>query len=100
MIKKITRAELEDMNRRPLGKKHAVRIAIEQLQPGEIITIDRTDFKWKGHTPKLICNQITKKTKVTFLVSWLADKSGWIVERVAEQEAEEDNMESKEPETA
>ena len=80
MIKKITRTALADINRRPLGKKHPVRLAIEQLQAGEIISIDRTDFTWKGHTPKLITNQISRRTGATFAVSWLSDKSGWIVE--------------------
>ena len=44
MIKKLNPEEFAQITQRPLGKKHPVRVAIEQLLPNEAILIPRTDF--------------------------------------------------------
>ena len=82
MIKKLTPEELAALRRKKLGKKHPVRTAIEQLEKGEAIQISREDFGWKNLTPKIFCNQLSKKTTKRFEVSALLDNSGWVVERV------------------
>ncbi len=80
-IKKMTAEEARQVKQRPIGKKHFVRVAIEQLEVGEALQISREAFTWKKHTPKLFSNAISKKTKKRFEVSNLADKSGWMVIR-------------------
>ena len=80
-MKKITPEEHKALVTRPLGKKHAVRAAIEKLQSGEILQIDRNEFRWKGRTPSFFCNQISKATGHSFRIEKLASNTGWVVIR-------------------
>jgi hypothetical protein len=81
--KKITREEAEKIPLQPFGKKHPVRILIEELKPGELLRIDRQDFNWKRHTPNYFCNQIAKRGKAKFKMLKIKTKTGWVVERLA-----------------
>lgn len=81
--RKITDEELENYRLLPFGKKHAVRILIEQLKPGENQLISRMDFNWKGQTPNRFCNQIAKTSKKRFIMHKLPDDTGWVVRRIA-----------------
>ena len=78
-------AALKNKKRR-LGKNHPVRLAIERLEPGQALQVDRPDFTWKQHTPRALCTEISKKTNKRFVVSALLDNSGWVVERVDDGE--------------
>lgn len=67
----------------PFGKKHPVRILLEEMEPGQILRISRQDFNWKGKTPNLLCLQIAKRTKAKFKVRKEHGKTGWVVWRLA-----------------
>ena len=80
---KITREQAAEMRLLPFGKKHPVRIMIENLQPGELLHVNQADFTWKRHTPNFFCRQLTKKRKGKFAVTKKYDKSGWVIERLS-----------------
>ncbi len=84
MIKKLNPEEFAQIAQRPLGKKHPVRVAIEQLLPNEAILIPRADFKWRKKSPNYFCLQISKNSNKRFATNSLADDSGWTVQRVDE----------------
>ena len=81
MIKKVNPQELEALRLRPLGKKHPVRQAIENLAVGEAILIPLTDFKWKRKTPTYFTNQLSKTSTARYQVSKVHNNGGWTVER-------------------
>jgi hypothetical protein len=84
MPKILTPEELSAIKKRQLGKKHPVRIAIEQLEPQQAVQISRKEFTWRQRTPRVFCNELSKKTNKRFTISALLDNSGWIVQRVDE----------------
>jgi len=67
----------------PFGKKHSIRILIERLKTGQILKVDKADFKWKRKTPNFFCLQLAKKSKARFEMEKLPNKTGWVVTRVA-----------------
>ncbi|MBK5284078.1 MAG: hypothetical protein JJE25_01635, partial [Bacteroidia bacterium] len=44
MAKLLTEEEANQLGMRPFGKKHFVRILIEQLEPGQKLLVTRADF--------------------------------------------------------
>ncbi len=78
----ITAEEARALKKRPLGRKHFVRTAIEMMEAGQILLIAREEFTWKEHTPRWFCNEIASATRKKFTVMKLADRKGWLVERV------------------
>lgn len=80
---KITDAEAAALKLLPLGKKHPVRILIEDLLPGEKLNVARKDFMWKAKTPSVFCSQVSKAGKAKFRVWKKWDKTGWVIEREA-----------------
>lgn len=78
----ISKEEAAALGSLPLGKKHAVRILIEKLQPGQVLRVSREDFKWKAKTPNFFCLQISKAGKARFKTFKEPGKDGWVVERI------------------
>jgi hypothetical protein len=87
MIKKLSPEERAALPTKKLGKMHPARIAINNMEAGEALQISRSVFTWKNVTPRLFCNQISKKTKKRFEVSALLNNSGWVVERLPDNKA-------------
>lgn len=79
---KITREQADKLLLLPFGKKHAVRLLIESLLPGELLEISRADFNWKGKTPNFFCKQIEQHSKAKFKIDKIRGKTGWVVERL------------------
>ena len=82
-IKKINKEEKQQLALRPIGKKHPVRAAIEAMEVGDILRVSRAAFRWKGQSPKLFTNAISRDTEKLFEVNIILDNSGWVVEREA-----------------
>jgi hypothetical protein len=58
-----------------------VRTMIMNLEPGEILLIERKDWRQKNG-PGMMCGVITRKYGRKFKVDTLVDGSGWLVERL------------------
>jgi hypothetical protein len=54
---------------------------IMNLEPGEILLIERKDWRQKNG-PGMMCGVITRKYGRKFKVDTLVDGSGWLVERL------------------
>jgi hypothetical protein len=78
----ISKEEAGAMRLLPFGKKHAVRILIEQLKPGQMLKVERGDFSWRGKNPNFFCRQVSKSTKAKFQVMKMPGNTGWVVERL------------------
>ena len=77
----LTDAEVKQLGTAPLGRKHPVRIWIEQLQAGENLYVKRIDFLWKRQTPSRFVNEIMRAGSKKFTLVKTRNKSGWIVTR-------------------
>ncbi|HLG33649.1 MAG TPA: hypothetical protein VI757_02115 [Bacteroidia bacterium] len=82
MAKLITDEEASELGMRPFGKKHFVRVLIEQLQPGQRLYITRADFTWRKQNPNYFINPLMKTTSKKFTITETRTRSGWIVVRV------------------
>ncbi len=67
----------------PFGKKHPVRILLEEMEPGKILRISRQDFSWKRKTPNMFCLEIAKRSKAKFKVRKEHGNTGWVVYRLS-----------------
>jgi hypothetical protein len=78
----ISKDEVDIIGLVPFGKKHAVRILIEDMKPGEMLHIEREDFNWKRKTPSSFCRKVSKNTGAKFRILKQHNKTGWVVGRV------------------
>jgi hypothetical protein len=66
----------------PFGKKHPVRVLIEEMKPGQMLRVAQEDFNWKRKTPGSFCHRVSKATGAKFRILKERGKTGWVVERV------------------
>ena len=78
----ITPEAYQKLGLRPATKCHPVRAAIESLKPGQILQIGRQEMGWKGKSPTLFCNRLSKTTKKRFKTERLTSGMGWVVTRL------------------
>ncbi len=78
----IGQEEAEKLQLLPFGKKHPVRVMLEDLKRGQYLRISREDFNWKGKTPNYFCIRIAKVSKARFKIYKEAYRTGWVVKRV------------------
>lgn len=81
LLQKLSPEELQKLNLKPLGRRHFVRVAIENLEVGEALRISYQAFTWKGYTPKIFCNAIEKKTSKRFTIAKEMSNTSWVVTR-------------------
>jgi hypothetical protein len=66
-----------------MGRKHPVRAAIEVMEVGQILKVNREEMRWKDMTPSYFCNRIKEKTQKTFDCKKIPGNKGWTVTRVS-----------------
>lgn len=81
MAKLLTDEEAKQLGMRPFGKKHFVRMLIEQLEPGQKLYITRADFTWRKQNPNYFIIPLMKATSKKFIINETRTRSGWIVIR-------------------
>lgn len=82
MAKKISVEEAHKLGLRPFGKKHHVRVLIEQLEIGELLAITRLDFTWKRQTPGRFVHEHERATAKKFTIQKTENGTAWVVTRV------------------
>ncbi len=79
-MKKLTKEEAAKLAFK-LGTSTVVRTVVMHLNVGEILLIEKGEWKQKNG-PGQMLTRITEKTNRKFSLKTLADDNGWIVERV------------------
>jgi hypothetical protein len=79
-MKKITKEEAEQIAVLE-GRSSKVRTAVLHMKVGEILQIDRSDWK-PINGPQQMCVRVTERTKMEFKVQTMASRTGWLIERV------------------
>lgn len=82
MPRNISKDEFDRLGSRSIGKKHAVRVALEGMKKGDMLHITRSEFTWKKRTPFFFINQISKSTGKKFTTVETKNRLGWVVERM------------------
>ncbi len=81
-MKKLTREEADAIPVFPHGKKTWLRATLLNMQPGEIILIERKEWTWKNQPLSTYCRRLEKLSNVKFDCKEAVDGSGWVVKRV------------------
>jgi len=81
-MKKLTREEAQLMDKRPFTRACMARIYLMNMQPGDIILLERKDWTRKHHPPTTLIYQIERKEKREYKCDILANRTGWIIERL------------------
>ncbi len=79
-MKKLTEAEFNAMRLKPAGKTSYARNMLFNMQPGEIILLEKQDWTQKRPPTQLI-NRLNKKTGRKYSLLKSLDKPGWVVVR-------------------
>lgn len=81
-MRRISKKEAEKLRTRLEGKRSLVRAEIESLNAGEVMLLERADWKQATHSPKGMVRQVEAKLKRKYTCAMLIDKSGWLIERL------------------
>jgi len=80
-MKKITNEEFSTLALKLENRNHPVRDYLLQLQTGEILQVNRNEWKWRTKSPSFICRSIERKTTRRFDCFKLTDGTGWVIKR-------------------
>ena len=81
-MRKITNEELMKIHVKGRGRASHVFDAISNLQPGEILKIEKEDWR-KRQPPSRVSSYIAKRTGKKFQSWTVVDNGGWIVKRIS-----------------
>ena len=81
-MKRITEEEFRNLPIKGRGSATASFNMMINLQPGEAIVIERSEWRQKK-SPSSMCRYIEKHYGMKFICGALADGSGWAVKREA-----------------
>lgn len=81
-MKKITEEELGALPLRGKGRSSHFFNAVLNMKAGEIILIERSEWKRKN-PPSTMIRRIEKNYPMKFSVNSLADGSGWAIRRMS-----------------
>lgn len=81
-MKKITHEEFMNTPVKGRGRSSQVFNEISNLQPGEYLKIEKSDWK-KRQPPSRVSSYIAKRTGKKFQSWSVVDNSGWIIKRIS-----------------
>lgn len=73
--------EVEQMRTVPPGRGHPVRKVLQALEVGQAYFIDRLEWNWISKTPRVIMNQVERRTDRQFKMEEEASGNGWVITR-------------------
>lgn len=79
-MEKITKEEMDKLTLQ-VGSSTLVRTVVLQMKPGEILKVEPEDWNQKNG-PGAMCSRIQKTTGMEFSVKTIANRQGWVIERV------------------
>lgn len=78
----ITDAEAESIIAKPAGNASRLRTMMLQLKTGQILLVERKDWRWKTKAPSVMCRRLERKSTLKFECKVMLDGSGWLIKRV------------------
>lgn len=80
-MKRLSKEEADKLVTRPNGRMNWARGVLFGMQEGEIILIERRDWKQK-RVPSTVIKRMTGKKGREWTTRTLLDNSGWVIERL------------------
>ena len=80
-MKKITPDELKGIRLRLRGNLSPIRYELMDMQQGETLLIEPSDWNRKT-PPSVLLRELMKKYRRTYTVATMLDKPGWLVTRI------------------
>ena len=81
-MKKLTREEAQNISTRPAGRSSLARTYILCMKVGDIILLERKDWKQKFRKPSTFCRILEKQTNRKWKCDTALDGTGWVIERL------------------
>jgi hypothetical protein len=80
-MRKITEEEANNIPTNKTGRNSLIRNYLLNLNVGEIIFLERSDWKQKRNGPSDLISRMRKETKFDFICEKALDNSGWVIRR-------------------
>lgn len=81
-MKKLSKEEAKNINKRPAGRSSMARIHLLNMEVGDIILLEPKDWKWKSRKPSTYCRKLERDTAREWNCETALDGSGWVIERM------------------
>jgi len=81
-MKRITKAEADQMVKRPDGRLTYARGLLITMKVGEVILLERKDWTRKWQVPSTFCKWLGRETTGAWKCETLMDGTGWVIERL------------------
>jgi hypothetical protein len=81
-MKKLTDEEAAVIPSKQIGKKSLARIYLMNLEVGDIIRLDKSEWKQKKNPPSELIRRMRKTENRDFTCETILDGTGWIIKRI------------------
>ena len=81
-MKKITQEDAKNLKVRPEGRTSYARAVLMNMNVGEVIILERGDWKQKKKKPRTYCLHLGRNTGRQWNCATLMDGTGWVIERM------------------
>jgi hypothetical protein len=81
-MRKLTEEEANSIPSRKAGKQSVARMALMNMEIGEIILLEKSDWKEKKNQPFDLIGRLRREKHRDFTCNIILDGSGWIIKRL------------------
>lgn len=81
-MKKLSKEQAKNIPTRPPGRNSMVRIYLMNMEVGDIILLEKKDWKQKKRQPSTYCRELERRTGRAWKCETALDGSGWVIERL------------------
>ena len=81
-MKKLSKEEAANIQTKPAGRSSMARTYLLGMEVGDIILLERKDWKQKKRKPSTYCRELERSTGRQWKCDTALDGSGWVIERL------------------
>ncbi|MCB0755874.1 MAG: hypothetical protein H6603_07110 [Flavobacteriales bacterium] len=81
-MKKLSKEEAASIATKPPGRSSVVRSYLLGMEVGDIILLEKKDWKQRKRKPSTYCRELERKSGRQWKCETALDGSGWVIERV------------------
>ncbi|MCB9185927.1 MAG: hypothetical protein H6601_04195 [Flavobacteriales bacterium] len=81
-MKKLSKEEARNINTKPTGRSSLARSYILKMEVGDIILLEKSDWKQRYRMPSTYCRMLARQTNRQWKCETALDGRGWVIERV------------------
>lgn len=81
-MKKLTKEEAKGIITKPAGRSSLARTYILDMEVGDIIFLERKDWRQRHRQPSTFCKMLERKYGRNWKCDTALDGTGWVIERL------------------